>query len=478
MRSIVFATLMAVLGLSDSIRGQNPPPVVTRKSPIRIWVDQIGYSTADPKVAIVASDVPLPGSLDIALLNDATSEPVWTSTSSTLTKFNDGRKDNESGEYLAHLDFSAFHTSGRYYFLLKGTAAVRSYRFNIDEHALRDAGLAAWKAYYFSQADGELPAKYAGPWSHSRAFLGPGQATEARVFKWHPGNRWPDQIGTEPIGSQTYDVHGGWFDAGDLNKYTSNSVDVHNQLLMAYEMSKLGPADNDGPRDNELNIPESSNGIPDVLDEIRCETEFLIRDNDGTGAAFGRVHLEPGSPPESVTKPVQLTMPNSEVTMARAAALAYAAVVWSESGFDPAFARLCRTGLAEVVGPAPRPRPHPWPVDPKNPKKILSQGEMRDDHQYANWQLAAAAALFRFTHKPEYDQIVHQVLEQRNWGGGEPAEPGLWIYMNTKGADRAIVGRIHSAVFNYADNLVSQSHRTRLCDQHARLLVGQQPAGR
>ena len=212
--------------------------------------------------------------------------------------------------------------------------------------------------------------KYGGLWYHGKAFMGPGQATEARVYKWKVGNRWPDHIGDEVIDPKTYDVHGGWFIAGNLNKYTSNTVNVQNMLLMAYEMAMV----KGGPKDNDLNIPESGNKIPDELDEIRVGTEFLIRDNDGSGAAFGRVHQESGSPPETVTLPVQLTMPNSEVTMGRAAALAYAAAVWSESKFDNAFATKC---LNEAMRSWKllQLKPHPWPVDPKNPNKSSAKAK-------------------------------------------------------------------------------------------------------
>ena len=260
------------------------------------------------------------------------------------------------------------------------------------------------------------------------------------------------------IDSKTYDVHGGWFDAGDLNKYTSNTVNTHNMLLMAYEMAMV----KGGPKDTDLNIPESGNGIPDELDEIRNGTEFLLRDNDGTGAAFGRVHQEFGSPPESVTAAVQLTMPNSEVTMGRAAALAYAAVVWRESKFDNAFAGKC---LAESMKSWKllQSKPHPWPVDPKNPKKILSQGEMRGDADYSNWQAVAAAAYFRLTGKQEFDDIVHADLAKRNLIN-DANDPALWIYIHAKGADPALVATIKKAILSAADSTLHQlegrSYRT------------------
>jgi len=159
MRYPVAAMLMAMASSASMAVAQGLPPVVTRTSPVRIWVDQIGYPTDAPKLAIVASDSPLPDDLQIELRTDKGNLPVWKSSSSTLRRFKDGQKDNESGEYVARLDFSDFRAPGRYYFALKGPDAVRSYRFNVAEHALRASGLAAWKAYYVSQAEGELPAK-------------------------------------------------------------------------------------------------------------------------------------------------------------------------------------------------------------------------------------------------------------------------------------------------------------------------------
>ena len=256
----------------------------------------------------------------------------------------------------------------------------------------------------------KYPRNSAASWNHGHAFLGPNQATEAKVYKWKVGNRWPDHIGDEVIDPKTYDVHGGYWDAGDLNKYTSNTVNVQNMLLMAYEMAMV----KGGPKDKDLNIPESGNRIPDELDEIRVGTEFLLRDNDGTGAAFGRVHQESGSPPETVTAAVQLTMPNSEVTMGRAAALAYAAVVWSESQTRQRLRRRNALPRSMKSWKLLERKPHPWPVDPKNPKKILSQGEMRGDADYSNWQAVAAAAYFRLTGKKEFDDIVHADLAKRN----------------------------------------------------------------
>jgi hypothetical protein len=430
------------------------PPAVTLSSPIRLWVDQIGYQTKGRKMAVVASDSPLPESLPIELRDDKTEKTVWKLADQprALQPFGGGQRDRDSGDYVAQLDFSEFAAPGRYYFVLAGPSPVRSYKFNLAERPYREAGLAAWKAFYYNRADGEKLEKHGGLWNHGRAFLGPNQASEAKVYKWIQGKAWHDTVGTEVIDPKTYDVHGGWWDAGDFNKYTSNTVATQNLMLCTYEMSAPGP------KDKELNIPESGNGLPDVLDEIRFGTEFLIRDHDGTGAAFGRVHQAGGSPPESVKTAVQLTMPNSETTMGRAAALAYAAVVWKESKLDEAFARKCVDESMRSWNLL-KEKPHPWPADPAKPGHVLSQGEMRGDLDYPLWRATAAACYFRLGGKKEFDDIVHEACAKWDWAQGKSFEPGdrdafyplIWIYTHTKGADPVLVASAKKAILGTAD---------------------------
>ena len=450
MRHLPFALLLAATSFALSTHAAAPLPVVTASAPLRIWVDQIGYRTQGAKMAVVAANTPIPDGLQIELRNEKTNRAVWKLADNphALVKFNGGNKDGESGDFIAHLDFSAVRAAGRYYFAMTAPNKLRSYYFQIAENPYHAAGLAAWKAYYYNRADGEKPPKYAGLWTHGKAFLGPNQAAQAHVYQWKVGNRWPDQVGTQVIDPKAYDVHGGWWDAGDLNKYTSNTVTVQNMLLMSYEMSQ------GRPKDRELNIPESGNGIPDVLDEIRCGTEFLIRDSDGSGAAFGRVHQEPGSPPDSVTAPVQLTMPNSEVSMGRAAALAYAAVVWRESKLDEAFAKKC---LAESVKSWKllQQKPHPWPKNPQNPHKPLDQGEMRGDQDYPVWRTTAAACYFRLFGMKEHHDIVRESYN-RDRGKADVIEPYRWVYMNSRGADPAIVADIRKEILAKADSFLGQ----------------------
>ncbi|SOE15539.1 endoglucanase [Hoeflea halophila] len=88
------------------------------------------------------------------------------------------------------------------------------------------------------------------------------------------------------------DVAGGWYDAGDFGKYVVNGGIATAQLLGVYERALhqtrgTSPALEDGL----VRIPESGNGIPDILDEARWELDFLMSMTVPEGEPFaGMAH--------------------------------------------------------------------------------------------------------------------------------------------------------------------------------------------
>src|SRR6185369_10176576 len=63
---------------------------------------------------------------------------------------------------------------------------------------------------------------------------------------------------------------GGWHDAGDYGRYVVNSGITTGTLLWTWEMFGTRV------RDVRLNIPESGNGTPDLLNEIRWNLEWMF----------------------------------------------------------------------------------------------------------------------------------------------------------------------------------------------------------
>ena len=430
-------------------------PILNAKSPIHIWVDQIGYLTGARKLIVVASDNPLPASLDLEVRDAKSGNAVWKlkDNPTALKPFNNGQKDGASGDFISHLDLSALIVPGRYY-VASASPAGRSCMFNIGDNVYFETGIAAWKTFYYQRADGEKLEKFGGAWNHGPAFLGAGQAKEAHVYTW-TGRPHYEQVGDQIADQTPYDVRGGWWDAGDFSKYTGNTVRCHNDLLLAYQLVA------DAAKDKQLNIPESGNGIPDLLDEVRFGTEYLIRICDKNGACFGKCFLQGGSPPDSVKNPAQLTATSSQSTMSRAAALAYAAVVWKESKFDDSFAQRCLDESLRSWNLL-KEKPFPWPVDPKNPNGQAYIGDWFE-LDYHQMRALAAACYFKLTDKAEYHEILKQELAAMEFSKGKAFDPGdggdiqplVWVYTHTKGADATLADGLRKSLLGTADKTVA-----------------------
>ena len=138
---------------------------------------------------------------------------------------------------------------------------------------------------------------------------------------------------------QPRDVHGGWHDAGDYNKYVPFTLDVVQALLMAYEFNPSAFGD-------DWNIPESGNGIPDILDEVPLGVRLAAAD-----ANARRVGLQPRhrctsksgvTPDKDSQHPRYYTQPTTWATATCAANLAYFARVIGKFPGQAAYARKCR----------------------------------------------------------------------------------------------------------------------------------------
>lgn len=430
------------------------PPALTGKSEIRVWVDQMGYRPATRKLAIIASDKALPEDLHAILYDAKTLAPVWDSEShgKSVTLFHDNKKDAESAEFVAHIDFTDFRTPGRYFFVLNG-APERSYQFNIASDVYSASATAAWRMFYYQRCDTELPEKFAGPWGHGLDHHGPNQATAAREYKW-TGGPWYTPVGKEVADPTPYDVSGGWWDAGDFDKYMGNMSLCHNHLLFGQQILNFMPGD------KSLNLPESGNGAPDGMDEIRFTTELLLRMADKDGAAFGKVYENPTCPPEADKSPVQLTKRTAGATINRMADLAYAAVVWKQAKLDPAFAGKCQEEAIKAWKLI-QAKPYPWEPDPEKPHEEANSGAWF--HAKIDQSMAlAAASLFALTGEKQYDAAVHAELGKVSF---KPDDldwyPAVNVYMQAPGADAALVASLKEKVIAASMKLIETTGAER-----------------
>lgn len=80
------------------------------------------------------------------------------------------------------------------------------------------------------------------------------------------------------------DVRGGWHDAADYLQYTTTSANAIYQMMMAYSEHPHAFAD----RYNAQGLP-GSNGIPDIVDEIKWGLDWLDRMNPAPGELYNQI---------------------------------------------------------------------------------------------------------------------------------------------------------------------------------------------
>ena len=80
------------------------------------------------------------------------------------------------------------------------------------------------------------------------------------------------------------DVSGGHHDAGDYGKYTINSAGLIHHLVFAVDaFPGAGDLDN-------LGLPESGDGLSDLLQEAKQEADFLVKMQDDDGGFYFLVY--------------------------------------------------------------------------------------------------------------------------------------------------------------------------------------------
>ena len=284
-----------------------------------IVVDQFGYPTKARKFAVIrdpqvgydneASFVP--GSTYV-LLDLTTGKVVKKAAPSP---WNSGRLDPVSGDKAWWFDFSEIATPGKYAVvdLEKG---VRSASFSIGDDVYRDVMKHAMRVFYYQRAGFEKKAEFAGRnWADRASHLGPGQDSQTRP--WHNG-----RANAAVAPSEIKDLRGGWFDAGDYNKYTTWAAHYILVLLRAFE-------ENPGAFRDDYGLPESGNGIPDILDEVKWGLDWLGRMQNADGSVLSVQALASASPPSAAREPSYYGPATTSASLRAAATFAYASNIFS-----------------------------------------------------------------------------------------------------------------------------------------------------
>jgi endoglucanase len=186
---------------------------------------------------------------------------------------------NVTGEDVYELDFSALTTPGEYYVLVPGVG--RSYPFRIAADVYAEPFLKCTRAILHQRCGIELREPYT---TYTRGACHRGPAYEIDATLVSHGLEAEDELVAKDPAIKTgrqLDVWGGYHDAADYDRLARH-YGIPPCLMIAYEMFP------EAYTDGQLNIPESGNGIPDIVDEALWQVDFGMRMQDPqTGGVRG-----------------------------------------------------------------------------------------------------------------------------------------------------------------------------------------------
>jgi hypothetical protein len=247
------------------LRSDGPEP---ERGPVR--VDHVGYIPGQQKVGLVGGSClsEFSGRPFVIRRADedgqATGRPVFEGKLVLRQAF----EPKIYGEWLYGADFTPVEEPGRYILEVPGVGS--SVPFYVNEAVYDYLYYHLARFFFYQRNGGALPPKNAFEWARGEIYTR------------------PTPYLSDP--SKTRIIRHGWFDAGDSRLYPH--TDRVGPLLLAWEMCKGHNFD------GQLNLPESGNGIPDILDEIRYHVEYLreVQRDDGSCPGYTMTGEGNGNP--------------------------------------------------------------------------------------------------------------------------------------------------------------------------------------
>lgn len=314
--------------------------------------------------------------------------------------------DRSSGDQVWEADFSEFCEEGTYRVCAEKEGEKEiSACFQIGDGAYDKLMYDLMKAYYFMRCGTKLEAKYAGKFVHNACHLG-------------LAKEWVNH-------DKELEVCGGWHDAGDYGRYITAGACALSHLLYAYKMfpETFGAL--------ELNIPESGNGVPDVLNECRYELEWFLKLQREDGGVYHKAttarHAAFVMPEEDLEQLYALPV-SSMATADFAAICAMAAEIYLP--FDEVFAEKLEAAAKKSYNWL---KANPEFLGFKNPEGC-GTGEYGEGNDDSN-RFWAAAELYSLTGEKKYHEDMVKALEKpfpkAALGYGEVGGFGLLSYLLT-----------------------------------------------
>ncbi len=402
----------------------NAEKIVGAPTPIQVKVNQIGYKPDDVKTVIVTSG----DDTKFKIVKADTEETVYIGEYGMLAF------DAALGSNVKQGDFSDFKTPGTYRIISSPSGA--SYDFAIGDNLYDDIYKDVVLMLYNQRCGTKLDESISGDFAHDACHM-----DGAIVYD-------------DPASSATVDVSGGWHDAGDYGRYIVSGAKTVQDLFLAYE--------DYGYDADDIGIPESGNGIPDLLDEAKYELDWMLKMQDQTsGGVYHKVTALVF--PETVlavdeTDQMVLAPISYNATGDFAAIMAKASMLYRD--IDADFADTC---LAAAEKAYDYMLANADMSGYKNPEDIVT-GEYPDSGK-ADEYLWASAELYIATGADEYLNATKDALEASYAEGLGWADVGMYPLYDLARAeeiDTDIQSQAKEEILYQADNLLAKCEKSNI----------------
>lgn len=281
-----------------------------------IRMNQVGFAPHQEKTATIDVDAPDAPPCTLYIVHRTSHDTVWQGTACETMV------NPVSGKYRQIVDFSDLTEVGEYQLILNHPDQATPMSFRIAEHPYHELTRAALRAFYYQRASMAIEEPYA------EGFTRPAGHPDDQV-RVHASAATDERPEGTVIAST-----GGWYDAGDYNKYVVNSGYTMGVWLMAYEMNKTY-------FDTlTLNIPESGSAMPDMLEEAMYNIQWMMTMQDTDGGVYHKLttpNFEKFIRPDECQQTRYVVMKSTAAALDLAATLALAARVYAP--YNPAFCK-------------------------------------------------------------------------------------------------------------------------------------------
>jgi len=430
-RGLLLPVLLAGLLLCPAARVQGTENTGAESARLAIKVDQVGYPVNGPKVALVSSPATI---FEIRRSSDG--GVVFRG------KLAPPQNDPDSGDQVQAADFSGLRRAGSFYLVVPGVG--RSWNFTVGKNVFEHTYYLAMRAFYGQRCGTAVDL--------GSEFIGYSHAICHQHGEFHPssGAKGPrDNIG-------------GWHDAGDYGRYMVNSGITTGTLLWTWEIfgQKL--------KNIPLKIPESGNGTPDILNEVRWNLEWMLKMQDDDGGAW---HKQTSEHFSAFVAPEDDKLP-SEVIGTGAAPYKSTCATADLAAVGAIAARVYKPYDEKYAARALETARRAWAWTEKNPDVTfrnppgVTTGEY-GDASCKDERLWAAAELWRTTGEAAYHnfflinyaEFLHNLDSPpaENWSS--VGSMGLWTYAlsSRKDADAKAVAAIRERTLEAARAVVERT---------------------